>query len=221
MSDPICVYWNIDKEAWSDSGCHIVSSNKRTTTCQCKHLTHFALLMRFPDNMDIQSIGSGIIFNSESDVYAKRNEDSSSSTIITLEIATYIISTVCLIILILLVIQFRNRIRRVLRKPCCGSTCCCSESSRNNKKPKSNVVGSDSVIDKTRHQLYASTSNINGGVTQIHHQITGSPTGNNNGSNLQTVIHHNNNPQTQSYLNRNYLGKDLKICKIDISNYLK
>jgi hypothetical protein len=105
MSDPICVFWNIDKEAWSDNGCRVVNSNKRATTCQCKHLTHFALLMRFPDNMDIQSIGTGIIFNSASDVYAKRNEDSSSSTIITLEIATYIISTVCLIILILLIIQ--------------------------------------------------------------------------------------------------------------------
>ena len=90
--------------------------------------------------------------------------------------------------------QFRNRIRRVFRKvPCCGSTCCCPDSSGNNKKPKSNVVGSDSVIDKTRHQLYASTANINGGVTQIHHQIAAPPTA--NGSSLQTVIHHNNNPQ--------------------------
>jgi hypothetical protein len=55
------------------------------------------------------------------------------------------------------------------------------------------------VIDKTRHQLYASTASINGGVTQVHHhQISGSPTAvNNNGSsNLQNnVIHHNNNPQ--------------------------
>ena len=105
MSDPICVYWNIDKEAWSDSGCEMVSSSKSMTTCQCNHLTHFALLMRFPDNMDIQSIGSGIIFDSGSarnDVFAKREN---SSTVITLEIAIYIISTVCLLILILLVIQ--------------------------------------------------------------------------------------------------------------------
>ena len=57
------------------------------------------------------------------------------------------------------------------------------------------MVGSDSVIDKTRHQLYASTANINGGVTtQIHHQISTNQAPN-NGSNLQTVIHHNNNPQ--------------------------
>ena len=56
------------------------------------------------------------------------------------------------------------------------------------------MVGSDSVIDKTRHQLYASTANINGGVTQIHHQISTNQAVN-NGSNLQTVIHHNNNPQ--------------------------
>ena len=91
--------------------------------------------------------------------------------------------------------QFRNRIRRVFRKiPCCGSACCCSDSTTSNKKPKSNVVGSDSVIDKTRHQLYASTANINGGVTQIHHQISTNQAANNT-SNLQTVIHHNNNPQ--------------------------
>ena len=104
MSDPICVYWNIDKESWSDSGCEVVSSNKKATTCQCNHLTHFALLMRFPDNMDIKSIGSGIIFDSgtSDDVFAKREN---SSTVITLEIAIYIISTVCLLILILLVIQ--------------------------------------------------------------------------------------------------------------------
>ena len=98
------MYWNIDKEAWSDSGCEVVSSSKSMTTCQCNHLTHFALLMRFPDNMNIQSIGSGIIFDSDSsdDVFAKREN---SSTVITLEIAIYIISTVCLLILILLVIQ--------------------------------------------------------------------------------------------------------------------
>ena len=103
MSDPICVFWNNEEEAWSNDGCHVVKSHKRMTTCECKHLTHFALLMKFPDHMDIKSIGSGIIFNS--DVYSQRNEDSSTSTVITLEIATYIISTVCLIILILLLIQ--------------------------------------------------------------------------------------------------------------------
>ena len=109
MSDPICVYWNSDKEAWSDNGCYVVSSNEEVTRCQCQHLTHFALLMRFPEDMDIQSIGSGIIFdNGVSDVYAKKNEDSTSSTVITLEIATYIISTVCLIILILLIVHVRK-----------------------------------------------------------------------------------------------------------------
>ena len=53
------------------------------------------------------------------------------------------------------------------------------------------------MIDKTRHQLYASTASINGGVTQVHHhQISGSPTTVNNNVNLQNnVIHHNNNPQ--------------------------
>ena len=117
MSDPICVYWNIDKEVWSDSGCEVVSSNKKVTTCQCNHLTHFALLMRYPDNMDIQSIGSGIIFDSGSsdDVFAKREH---SSTVITLEIAIYIISTVCLLILILLVIQVSKILKGILSLLC-------------------------------------------------------------------------------------------------------
>ena len=103
MSDPICVFWDNEKEAWSNHGCRVVESSQSMTTCQCQHLTHFALLMKFPDDMDINSIGSGIIF--DSDVYLQRNKDSTTSTVITLEVATYIISTVCLIILILLIIQ--------------------------------------------------------------------------------------------------------------------
>lgn len=116
MSDPICVYWNNDKESWSDHGCFVVKSSKKSTTCQCNHLTHFALLMRYPEDMDIRNIGSGIIFNSVSDdVYSERNEDAiNASTVITLEIATYIISTVCLVILILLIIQVRKYLLHIL-----------------------------------------------------------------------------------------------------------
>ena len=107
MSDPICVFWNNEKEAWSNMGCRVVKSSKAQTTCECNHLTHFALLMKYPDGMDMTKIGSGIIFSS--DGYSNNNNKGgdSGTTIITLEIATYIISTVCLIILILLVIQVR------------------------------------------------------------------------------------------------------------------
>jgi len=73
-------------------------------------------LMRYPEDMDIRNIGSGIIFNSVSDdVYSERNEDAiNASTVITLEIATYIISTVCLVILILLIIQVRKYLLHIL-----------------------------------------------------------------------------------------------------------
>ena len=107
MSDPICVFWDHEKEAWSNHGCRVVETSPKMTTCQCQHLTHFALLMKFPADMDIKSIGSGIIF--DSDVYLQqRNKE--STTVITLEVATYIISTVCLIILILLIIQVSYKI---------------------------------------------------------------------------------------------------------------
>ena len=54
-------------------------------------------------------------------------------------------------------LQFRNRIRRMFRK--CS---CCSRGSNGDKKPKSNV---DSVIDKSRHQLYAQTTMAPNGQT--------------------------------------------------------
>ena len=79
--------------------------NHRTWRGRNEYL--FALLMKYPDGMDMRKIGSGIIFSS--DGYSNNNNKGgdSGTTIITLEIATYIISTVCLIILILLVIQVR------------------------------------------------------------------------------------------------------------------
>lgn len=30
---------------WSDEGCEVKSSNEHNTTCECNHLTNFAILM--------------------------------------------------------------------------------------------------------------------------------------------------------------------------------
>ncbi|XP_060070352.1 adhesion G protein-coupled receptor L2-like [Ylistrum balloti] len=46
--DPVCSYWDVysnDPAHWSSKGCESVSSNSTHTTCQCNHLTNFAVLM--------------------------------------------------------------------------------------------------------------------------------------------------------------------------------
>lgn len=46
--DPVCSYWDIYSSMpahWSRLGCQAVSSNDTHTTCQCDHLTNFAVLM--------------------------------------------------------------------------------------------------------------------------------------------------------------------------------
>ncbi|XP_021379001.1 adhesion G protein-coupled receptor L2-like isoform X2 [Mizuhopecten yessoensis] len=46
--DPVCSYWDIysnEPAHWSRSGCQLVTSNDTHTTCQCNHLTNFAVLM--------------------------------------------------------------------------------------------------------------------------------------------------------------------------------
>ncbi|XP_020607500.1 adhesion G protein-coupled receptor L3-like, partial [Orbicella faveolata] len=50
-----CVFWNTSSPRgfWSEAGCHLTKRNSSHTTCQCYHLTSFAVLMRvidIPDN---------------------------------------------------------------------------------------------------------------------------------------------------------------------------
>lgn len=110
LGQPICVYWDVSEEAWSDSGCEVLFTNSSMTVCKCDHLTQFALLAQ-PLVDDLNSVGSGIVFggqqnnNNNNAVEAKKKEE--STTVITLEIATYLVSTVCLLILILILIQVR------------------------------------------------------------------------------------------------------------------
>ncbi|KAJ9585473.1 hypothetical protein L9F63_002738, partial [Diploptera punctata] len=45
VSNPACVFWDYTMSAWSDEGCRVESTNYTHTTCQCEHLTNFAVLM--------------------------------------------------------------------------------------------------------------------------------------------------------------------------------
>ncbi|XP_052257058.1 adhesion G protein-coupled receptor L3-like isoform X2 [Dreissena polymorpha] len=46
---PVCAYWDFSKSTlvgkWSTDGCRVVKSNDAFTTCECNHLTNFAILM--------------------------------------------------------------------------------------------------------------------------------------------------------------------------------
>uniref|UniRef100_A0A1I7UYT3 Latrophilin Cirl n=1 Tax=Caenorhabditis tropicalis TaxID=1561998 RepID=A0A1I7UYT3_9PELO len=45
MSNPTCVWWNHHELKWNPSGCRLNSHNETMTSCDCNHLTHFAVLM--------------------------------------------------------------------------------------------------------------------------------------------------------------------------------
>ncbi|KAG5279227.1 hypothetical protein AALO_G00075470 [Alosa alosa] len=40
-----CVYWDHERDAWSDRGCTVVMTNATDTVCSCNHLSSFAVLM--------------------------------------------------------------------------------------------------------------------------------------------------------------------------------
>ncbi|CAH2273585.1 CD97 antigen [Pelobates cultripes] len=44
-SETLCVFWSHSYTGWSSDGCHKVNSTKEDTTCECTHLTSFAILM--------------------------------------------------------------------------------------------------------------------------------------------------------------------------------
>ncbi|XP_054161421.1 latrophilin Cirl-like isoform X2 [Oppia nitens] len=45
VSNPKCVYWDVERKDWLSDGCWMQSTNATHTVCMCSHLTHFALLM--------------------------------------------------------------------------------------------------------------------------------------------------------------------------------
>ena len=100
LNKRICVFWDVSEENWSEKGCQLIQSNQSHTQCGCQHLTHFALLALVDDPT---LVGSGLDFG-----LIQANEGPEKESVITLEIATYLVSSICLLILLILSIQVRN-----------------------------------------------------------------------------------------------------------------
>uniref|UniRef100_A0A914YV10 Uncharacterized protein n=1 Tax=Panagrolaimus superbus TaxID=310955 RepID=A0A914YV10_9BILA len=45
LTNPQCVWWDNMTNDWNGNGCTMKSYNGSITTCECSHLTHFAILM--------------------------------------------------------------------------------------------------------------------------------------------------------------------------------
>merc|ERR1711892_996330 len=45
VSRPVCVFWDYAVQTWSNDGCRTIKTNLTHTTCECDHLTNFALIM--------------------------------------------------------------------------------------------------------------------------------------------------------------------------------
>lgn len=45
VSRPVCVFWDYAVQTWSNDGCRMIKTNLTHTTCECDHLTNFALIM--------------------------------------------------------------------------------------------------------------------------------------------------------------------------------
>lgn len=45
MSNPVCVFWDYTTASWSNEGCVVAAHNKSHVTCECDHLTNFAVIM--------------------------------------------------------------------------------------------------------------------------------------------------------------------------------
>ncbi|XP_066283071.1 adhesion G-protein coupled receptor G6-like isoform X1 [Branchiostoma lanceolatum] len=49
---PVCVFWDTSANDWSREGCQLASDQHGLITCQCNHLTNFAVLMDIYGNID-------------------------------------------------------------------------------------------------------------------------------------------------------------------------
>ena len=45
VSEPKCVFWDFTTSAWSSDGCTVLRWDAKETSCECRHLTNFAILM--------------------------------------------------------------------------------------------------------------------------------------------------------------------------------
>ena len=97
----ICVKWDLTEENWSDYGCEVLQTNESHTVCQCDKLGHFGILAQLEDP---EFVGQNLDFGL---IQTKEAQKTSSNTVITLEIATYLVSSVCFLILVILLVQVR------------------------------------------------------------------------------------------------------------------
>ena len=91
---PVCVSWNAEIDSWSETGCHLLTTNTTTSICECTHLGSFALLLRNrTSNSPLMS--DGVVKSSEN----------ISSHILIAEVITYI--AVALSIILVVIILFK------------------------------------------------------------------------------------------------------------------
>ena len=90
LTDPVCVFWNFELPGWSDSGCWVTKTNVSSTTCECEHLTNFAVIMKKPSSGNVISTKLG------------------PTTVFVLEIVTYV--AVALSIVFIFIILYKVRI---------------------------------------------------------------------------------------------------------------
>lgn len=57
----ICSFWDFDESAWSDRGCYTVFKNSTWVTCQCNHMTNFAVLMSSVEASESENYILGLI----------------------------------------------------------------------------------------------------------------------------------------------------------------
>lgn len=85
LKEPVCVFWDYEVHAWSDSGCRLMETNATYSLCQCDHLTNFALLMR------------------------PANESNPTLSNINMAYVGYIILTVILIVLVVVILKVSSK----------------------------------------------------------------------------------------------------------------
>ena len=103
----VCVFWDIQDEAWSDFGCEIRENNVSHTQCSCSQLAPMFAILALPE--DPALVGNGLDFGriQANDLGQTKDAQKDTSTVITLEIATYLVSSVCLLILVIILVQVR------------------------------------------------------------------------------------------------------------------
>ncbi|XP_040578988.1 latrophilin Cirl isoform X2 [Lepeophtheirus salmonis] len=126
---PSCSRWDEDIGDWSLEGCYILERETSYVKCSCNSPGMFALVTAK------ESLGG---FPDEKSIHTSTG---SFSDIISLEIATYIVSVICFLILVLIVIQFRKQIRKLFKKSGCGCCCCICMDRENSDKSRDLYTG--------------------------------------------------------------------------------